>query len=117
MVTVTSNVFRSLGHEMIGRSGRLASYSASRQFRSLFGTSPEVCSILWRQVHSSIPKRGKPKHILWALLFLKTYATEDVLSTVVGVDRKTYRKWSWVFINAISHLSNVRIKHFSLNEY
>ena len=38
---------------------------------------------------------------------MKVYATEVVLCGIVrGVDRKTFRKWSWVFIEALSYLES-----------
>lgn len=47
--------------------------------------------------------------MLWALMFLKTYAKESVLSGMAGsVDEKTFRKWVWLFVCAIASLeSNV----------
>jgi hypothetical protein len=39
---------------------------------------------------------ARPRHLLWALVFLKVYASEDVHCCLVGyVDAKTYRKWAW----------------------
>ena len=43
-------------------------------FRSFFGCSPVVCGIIW--VHcGGFYAYTKPKHLLWALLFLKSYET------------------------------------------
>ena len=44
----------------------------------------------------------KPKHLLWALIFLKTYTTESSLLVAIGVDEKTLRKWIFIIIYAIS---------------
>ena len=45
------------------------------------------------------------KHLLWALFFLKVYETEENSANAVGkVDEKTYREWSWRFVEAISYL-------------
>jgi hypothetical protein len=71
------------------------------------------------------------KHLLWALLLLKQYSTEIVLSGKVGVDEKktsenglgtnsteivlsgkvgvdekTFRKWAWHYVSGISKLGN-----------
>jgi hypothetical protein len=47
--------------------------------------------------------RGKAQ--LWALMFLKTYAKESTLSTLAGgVDEKTLRKWSRVYVEALAML-------------
>jgi hypothetical protein len=63
---------------------------------SLIGTSYEVCSELWNLISPTDTvnlKGGHPKHLLWALLFLKCYCIEPILTRVVGgVDGKTFRK-------------------------
>lgn len=52
-----------------------------------------------------MPKGVQPKHLLWGLLFLTTYDTEENLAQRVGnVDEKTFRKWSRLFVDAISYL-------------
>lgn len=80
-----------------------------RRFRALFGVSPEVMAETWSLLQSSRPPKSKPKHLLWALLFLKVYATENVNSTLTGADEKTFRKWSWTFVHLISNLNSVSI--------
>jgi len=39
------------------------------------------------------------KHIMWSLFFLKNVTTEDVACSRWNVDRKTYRKWIWIYID------------------
>jgi hypothetical protein len=42
---------------------------------------------------------------LWGLLFLKVYETDSVLAGIVGgIDEKTFRKWKWIIVKAISNL-------------
>ena len=48
----------------------------------------------------------KPKHLLWALIFLKTYTTESSLAVAIGVDEKTLQKWIFIIIYAISDLED-----------
>ena len=107
MATMTATSFLQLEQEMTARRGNLNPAPSIRRFRSFFGTSPHVCAILWGQLQSNIPEQGRPEHMLWALLLLKVYGTEDVVSSIVQVSRKTFRKWSWKFISAISYLANV----------
>ena len=83
----------------------------ARRFREFFGTSVRVVGILWEfLVRDELrPRGGRPWHLLWALYFLKVYAKEGPGCAVVGgahggVDPKTYRKWVWAFIEAISEL-------------
>ena len=77
-----------------------------RRFRSFFGTSPEICHDLWDMLSKQdpLPNGGGPKHLLWALLFLKEYAIEPVLARMVGSDEKTYRKWVKIVVNKLSWL-------------
>ena len=72
----------------------------------MFGTSPYICFTLWKRI--AVPEGSSPKHLLWALMLLKTYAVQELLASLCGVDEKTFRKWSWVFVNAISVLEVVR---------
>lgn len=84
------------------------SYTFDRRFRSTFGTSSDVCSVLWNmlQPYTTMHQNGiVPHHLLWSLMFLKEYAHETVHCAMVGgVDEKTFRKWSWLFVDAISFL-------------
>ena len=62
------------------------------QFRSFFGVSPSVGGIFLAKLNPQREKRVHPLHLLWALMFLKVYATEVVISSLANVDFKTYRK-------------------------
>ncbi|KAG9399900.1 hypothetical protein AC1031_011321 [Aphanomyces cochlioides] len=68
-----------------------------RRFKSMFGVSPSIASILWKDLQPT-PSDAKPCHLLWALLFLKVYATEHVHAALCQVDEKTFRKWTWIMI-------------------
>ncbi|KAG9414463.1 hypothetical protein AC1031_013822 [Aphanomyces cochlioides] len=50
------------------------------------------------------PPNTTPPHLLWALMFLKTYATEGEYHALTGADEKTFRKWCWIWVNIISDL-------------
>jgi hypothetical protein len=64
------------------------------RFPSWFGLSPFVFVQLWKRlVTKGLLYNAKVYHALWALIFLKMYVYEDLLSTIVGADRKTVRKW------------------------
>ena len=42
-------------------------------------------------------------HFLWTMMFLKVYATEEVMRKLTGgADQKTICKWVHLFIGAIS---------------
>lgn len=80
-----------------------------RRFRSHFGVSPQACTMLWNKIAEShminIPAAASPKHLMWALLLMKGYATENQNAAKVAVDEKTFRKWSHTFVLAIARLS------------
>ena len=86
--------FWRMGHQFTGHDCTRVGDTGRRIFREFFGTSASICSVVWREFESidAIPKSAQPKHLLWALLFLKRYLTEHVMSSVVGCDEKTVRK-------------------------
>ena len=75
-----------------------------RLFRALFGVSPLVCVDIWNTC--SWQFGTTPTHLLWAMLFLKVYASEDVLCSLTGCCRKTFRKWLWPTVASISNVKN-----------
>ena len=104
--------FAALGSEMLKKAPGLSHSIAKRRFRALFGTSPTVCSTIWRLLSNKLPKGSKPKHLLWACLFLKIYATEQVNSVITGADPKTFRKWVWILLRCIASQHLVSISFF-----
>jgi hypothetical protein len=50
---------------------------------------------------------AQPKHLMWALNFLKVYGKEeDSANYAGGVDEQTFRKWTHIFVEAISFLES-----------
>lgn len=85
-----------------------------RASRSFFGTSTDVCSLIWDWCsgHRRRPARGmKPIHVLWALRFLKSYDTEDIMSTWAKTTRKTWRKWVWIMLRLIRKMKKNLVCH------
>lgn len=78
-----------------------------RLFKRMYGVSPFVASKTWELIGQNLPHHAKPKHMLWALLFLKVYGTEHVHAGIVNVDEQTFRKWSCAFVKLISKLDLV----------
>ncbi len=61
---------------------------------------------------SLLPEGGRPKHLFWALRFMKVYPNQSPGCSAVGasagaVDPKTHRKWVWAFIHTIANLVDV----------
>ncbi len=59
------------------------------------------------KISARIPIPAEPVIYSGDFCFLKTYATEEVLRVIAQADRKTFRKWSWTIVTAISNLKLV----------
>lgn len=103
-----NNLFWIQGLEYTNHSSCGSRIVGLRKFRSFFGCSPEVCEKLWNNLRDK-PGDSSPKHLLWALLFLKCYNIGSVNASLVNVDEKTFRKWSWCFIELLSQLDLVNL--------
>ena len=70
----------------------------NQHFKVICGVHPTVCVIVWGALKWSmlVEDACKPKHLFWALIFLKTYTTESSLVVAIGVDEKTLRKWMFI---------------------
>ena len=77
-----------------------------RRWNANYGVSPHTCQAIWGLMTglSPLPNGASFYHLLWGLLFLKTYMTEAVVSGMLGVDEQTYRKWVWIIIPRIAAL-------------
>lgn len=90
-----------------------------RRFRGLFGTTPPICSFIWARIaaRNAHPPYSQPVHLLYALIFLKLYGTEEENKALTGKDEKTFRKWSWTYIELMArHLHMVGIPHYFISE-
>ena len=87
-----------------------------RIFRSQFGVSWHVCEDVWKMLdfHLSDEKRD-PKHLLWALLFMKVYGSESTHSNMVGTSSKTFQKWVWKTLTEIADLKAMTVSEKSKN--
>ena len=112
---VSTHDFAVLGSEMLKKAPGLSLSIAKRRFRALFGASPTVCATIWTLISNKLPKGSKPKHLLWACLFLKIYATEQVNSVITGADPKTFRKWVWVVLRLIASQRLVSTSFFKFS--
>ena len=92
-----------------GHRRRRWSRAFNERWTAHFHVEPEVCEDVWKRLEivefDGIEEEGEPSHLLWAFLFLKTYATLSVLSSMCGgVDEDTISKWVWIFVSKISYL-------------
>ena len=80
---------------------------SERRFRALFGCAPVVAFSLWKYLISIklLPVGGTMTHLLWALMFLKVYPTDETMQALTGgADTKTMRKWIEYFLDAMDLL-------------
>lgn len=110
--------FQRLGAEIMRRDPDFVGSGvvADRRFRSYFGVSVDVCTQAWQLLLAQIgtlPKGALMVHLLWALMCMKLYTNETALASIAGgVDEKTFRKWSWFFIEELSYLETSVVSLF-----
>jgi hypothetical protein len=80
-----------------------------RSFREAFGISSESAFVLctYLNVRNDGPYGGQQVHLLWTLLFLKTYNTQQNLASTCGVNKDTFKAWSCLFLKRITSLDNL----------
>ena len=90
-------------------SSHLLERLVNRHFRAMFGMSSWTAHLLWITLDVEIagPTGGKRIHLLWMLMFLIEYCTQDSLSSICRVTGKTYRCWVDIFLDRISNLNLV----------
>jgi hypothetical protein len=94
---VTPAAFLAMGNGLLD-----VTSSDERAFRAHYGTGPLTCSRVWTMCIDAFPRGVLTMHLLWALLFLKIYETEDVLCRIAKTSRKTFRKWSWSVVKVVA---------------
>ena len=107
MALVSWQTFQRLGLTITGRlnGGRyMAAAHADTRFRSFFGCGPKVVTDLWYETNFTNAKTT-PEHFLWGLLYMKVYASEEIMAMLAGCNRRTFRKWSWNCIFDMSDCS------------
>jgi len=103
--------FKGLCFTILKRASPAYNTTVYRYEKEVFGVSSLVCYSIWESIYEKLPYSSKPKHLLWALIFLKNYSTEKVHSIIAGCDVKTFRKWSWEYVGYIACLKTVRLSY------
>jgi len=77
-----------------------------KRFKACFGASSTIVAELWNRIQArGIDSAARPKHLLWALVHLKVYSTEEIHCSIVGwPSTKTFAKWAWYFVELIAEL-------------
>ena len=104
--------FRALGSGIMQRSTSRINNTFMRRFKSYFGTGWFYCSLLWelswKPVYN-LPNIARPEHLLWALMHMKLYSTENVLASLANCDEKTFRKWSKIFREVLANVMEEKV--------
>ncbi len=111
-MAITSDDFAVAGRAMWNSSHR-DKYRVydDETFRSLFGCSTDICFLLWPHVagNETAGADVQPKHLLWALHFLKLYNPVRSNAAMIGCDAKTHTKWVWMVLTILANINdNVR---------
>jgi len=110
-----ASVFERLGCRLAGINPRGSKRVRMRRFKSHFGVTPVVAASLWaRLAHSKwllfAGFRGpKPEHLLWCLLWMKGYDTEERCAATVKAGEKNFRKWVWFYLEGIARLDSTLV--------
>ena len=78
-----------------------------RRFKGIYGVPSILVPKIWNDITNSLPLAKSPKHLLWTLHFLAKYCIEHVNVAIFNCDEKTYRKWTFLCVKAISRLHYV----------
>lgn len=111
--------FKALGADLMNRFPTEAEYkndSFEQRWTTHFQVAPMVVFWVWEFIQFDCSTDNLlPIHLLYALLFLKLYPLETVLSGMTGRDEDTVRKYIWPCIVEIADLEHevVRTKHFA----
>ena len=115
---VTSEAFTDIGKRIMRRNEGIGKKTFERRFVSNFGMSSEWVPLLWWLLMTNIPdfpiSGVEPRHLMWTLLFMKTYDTEARLAAQCECDEKTLRKWIW---RVIEHLAALSVHLVSFSKY
>lgn len=104
---MNSDTFLKLGTRYTNSKSSQSYKMKLRRFKSFFGVTPLVCSLVWFRIKNDAPADSHPKHLLWGLLFLKQYSNEHIRRSILDADEKTIRKWTWIFVKLISDMNVV----------
>lgn len=104
----TARDYRHAGQEEASVRSRLENFS------QMYGICPCITTEIWNNVAEDPntddilgSSKPEPKHLLWALFFLRHYPTENVAATVFRTTEKTFRKWIWLLIPLIAGMQGV----------
>lgn len=108
----TVDIFRTVCAEILAITPNVSEDKFDQKMRSCFGVGLVMLTYVWNALRLDrlLPAKTQYKHLLWTLCFLKTGTTEEHLAIMFVCDPKTYRKWVWDIVLAISRYDGVSDK-------
>ena len=113
MENLTAEDFKQVANQVLRNNPNRNESELLKDYISFFGSCPATCAELWNRLQpvQNIHRHALPKYLLWAMVFLKKYSDEKTHCKIVGIkDPKTFRRWSWLFVEAIASLEQQVIR-------
>uniref|UniRef100_A0A336L3F9 CSON015158 protein n=1 Tax=Culicoides sonorensis TaxID=179676 RepID=A0A336L3F9_CULSO len=114
MNVTLENYFYSCGKNLMSDTTR-SEQVGLRRFKSAFGVSPRICSIVWFAIKGDLSQDIREEHLLWTLLFLKCYNSTDVNRAIVKCDAKTFRTKVWSVIDVLAFIKVILWENRKIN--
>ena len=115
---ISPSMFLQLGSELKGK--KISTEAVNkRRFKSWYGIDWKLMNVVWYLLRSIgwmkqlKHRKPNPIHLLWALSFLKGYKKEEDHASDVGKEAKTFRKWTWFYVEGIAALVPRVVSGFS----
>ena len=88
-----------------------------RDFREFFCCGLLIAHELWKMlVDEFLPAGATIAQFLYTLMFMKVYGKDRTMCSLAsGIDPKTFRKWTWDFIDAIANLESIVVSLYSFS--
>ena len=108
-------VFENELRKILGLERKLAPTTIARRCRAHIGVSFIVCADIWHRIASNgkMPLKAQPKHLLWGLILLFQYPTNDAASTMLQCDPATFSKWAWAMLESIQKVKPAVVRSAS----
>lgn len=106
MLEFSSEGFLQLGLNLVNQ-GVKSDAVARERFQAIYGTEAVVVADVWLKLMNSEWREKnsiKPTHLLWSLMFIKSYGKQREMAPKSKCDEKTWRKWVWKGLHGINHL-------------
>lgn len=104
----TPEIMRTAFVDCLYRDNNLNEAEIDRRRTAIVGPSFGVCAQVWNLIvpEESISRLAEPKHLLYALNFLRSYDTYEVHGAVWKCDPITFKTWAWAFVGEIFGLQH-----------